>query len=335
MSGSDLKENRNIDYPSITENDWYILAIVFSVFTIVAAAFALWWIFNGIYPDKIAERATIAGMIVTLGGVVTTFCTVAWRGMITTRQADVSIQQIAETRRQIAVTEANNIALSLQKGAEFIGDVDSQSKVSAGIAMLHSVVLSGSRNYAVAAHELIIDYIEQNSSNGHENKIVNYAISAVNSSSEETKILSNRLITFEVRNSINFNVDDLTRWKVFNGSTAVVYRGGVFRHQEMKFGVDTIYFFTDVHFYACNFVSMHGVIYNGCTFLKCSFRNVYEKHLETMKFIDCNFSDAFIYNLSDVPDMRSNGNYYYKDSPPMSMDGNLVDWKRYFIEKCK
>lgn len=321
MSGSDHKENRNNDYPSITEADWYVLAIVSSIFTFVGAGFALWWILHGVYPDKVTERSTIAGMIVTFGGVVTTFCTVAWRGMITTRQADVSIQQIAETRRQIAVTVDNNLALTLQKGAEFIAEEDNEAKTSAGIAMLYAVINSRSDLYTSVAYSLLATFIKKNGTRNHNSSLVRQCINSLNNLHDRFDLISNERFFFssEVNGAGDYQYANV-EWVLMQGPKSVHYEGGNIRLQEISNKHDRVLVFEEVRFYGCKVQDINSMGFDRCEFRDCSFTNVRTDFLSLHKFIRCNFSDTEISGRLIVGKLSENGNYYYEGNPPIGVD---------------
>lgn len=317
MSGSDINENRNNEYPRISEDDWYVLAIVFSILTFVAAGFALWWIFHGINPDGISERATIAGMIVTFGGVVTTFCTVAWRGMITTRQADVSIQQIAETRRQIAVTEENNLATNLQKGAELIAEEGNEPKASAGIAMLHAVINSRSELFASVAQSLLLTYVNKNGASNHRSQLVKQCINSLNILDERFKVNANEQFSFSALDDSSNHLYDGVEWVLLQGAKVVEYEGGNIRLQEIKVKEGKNAFFESVRFTNCIIQDTDTMYFNNCRFRRCKFISINNNSLEDNNFINCNFSGTKIYGNSMLVSLLKGGNYYYSNDQPI------------------
>lgn len=318
MSGSNHKENSNNEYPSIAEADWYVLAIVSSIFTFVGAGFALWWIFHGVYPDKVAERATIAGMVVTFGGVATTFCTVVWRGKITTRQADVALEQNAATQKQISLTENNNLVTLLQKGAEFIDDKENRTKRAAGVASLNFVLFSNNNSFAETASSLLIDFVEVHGREFHHDKVIKDVIGNINKYNVDNNLIVYRRIWFSTKQNFN-NRNAMFLWVVMKNVFHVSYHGGFFYRDDFSnYNNACKIEFEDVLFRQSTIVVGGGFYYKNCKFDNCEFVNLNTQFLNDHIFVNGDFSSTKIVVNSDFPDLRGGNNFYANEKPILS-----------------
>lgn len=86
-------EDNVADSPIAEENRWFSYAVICGMFTIATAAMAAVWVFSENDPDI---RSKMSSTLVPFGTLMigaVTFCTVAWRGLVGSRQAD---QQLSE-----------------------------------------------------------------------------------------------------------------------------------------------------------------------------------------------------------------------------------------------
>lgn len=336
MSNSKDEKSWSIDYPNISEGEWYALAIAGAVITFVLAIICLLWVIAGLGNAEFSQRLSIAGMITTFCGVATTFCTVAWRGMITTRQVDVANQQISATRRQISVTEDNNLAVTLQKGAELIEDPASAAKVSAGLASLHSVMLSGNREFSLAAQSLLLEFVIRHGWQNHTDRNVIGAIDRISNYYKKNLVEIIRSIKFS--SPFNFIKDGDTSpglWRLINGVYSVHYSGGYFYKDKVVADENCELIFSLVRFENCTFTSLNKIEFDRCFFHGCLFLEVDTLFLANNVFKECNFSSSVIKNDAQIPNMKANNNYYNLDTPPNTMMGDTdeIDWKEYFIAR--
>jgi uncharacterized protein YjbI with pentapeptide repeats len=313
------------EYPTINEKEWYALSIASAIATVVVSFFVLYWVLYGGYPEIRTERISIAGAIVTFWVAVTTFCSVAWRGLISTRQ-------IEETRRQIAIAEENNVAETLQKGAELISET-SMAKAAAGIASLHSVMLANNVRLATAAQSLLLDYVVQHGKIGHGQQNITRAAQALTSAHLSKKLMLNQSAYFEKDDVVGDNDDNYTTdWIVIYGISSVSYHGGNVNSQEIFQGNEVN--FTGVVFNNCTFKNLSGVIFRRCKFYGCKIEKVHTSLLESNHFWQCDFSGATIVFDAPMPDMREGKNYIYSYDRPKA-DGNTgkpIEWDVVFEE---
>ncbi len=153
------------DYPAVSEGEWFAFAVTSAVITLVMAIGLLIWVLFDSDQSELPNRMSIAAGIVTFCGAITTFCTVAWRGLITSRQANTAIDQMAESikqgqrvERQLQATDANNLTKMFSEAASLLAD-PSQAKKRAGIALLRHVGLSPAGDFAREALDLLVDYL--------------------------------------------------------------------------------------------------------------------------------------------------------------------------------
>ncbi|KAB2724156.1 hypothetical protein [Brucella anthropi] len=313
------------EYPTISEKDWYALSIASAIVTVVVSCFVLYWVLYGGYPEIRTERISIAGAIVTFWVAVTTFCSVAWRGLISTKQ-------IEETRRQIAVTEENNVAETLQKGAELISE-SSGAKVAAGIASLHSVMLANNVRLATAAQSLLLDYVVQNGKTGHGTQNITRAAQSLTSAYLTKKIVLDESAYFELdADYADVNDNYTTDWVVIYGISSVVYYGGNVNRQEIIPSNEVS--FTGVMFNNCSFKNLSNVIFKQCKFYECKIDKVHTSLLQSNRFWNCDFSGATIVFDAEMPDMRERNNFVYSYDRPKAdgNTGNPIEWKNVFHE---
>lgn len=114
ISKEQLGQKDTSDWPSITENQWYALAITSAIFTAIAIFAAFLWIFvDGFDGDPDLKKAqALAPFGVALFAVVT-FCTASWRGSINSRQANQA--------------ESEGRAKLLQEGAKLLSEHEKAS----------------------------------------------------------------------------------------------------------------------------------------------------------------------------------------------------------------
>jgi len=204
------------DWPVLTENHWYSLAITSAVFTAIAVVAAFISIFgdgfDGEADVKMAQGLAPFG--VALFAVVT-FCTVAWRGSISTRQANQS--------------ESEGRAKLLQEGAKLLGETEKASHVSAGIATLGVLVAGPDKEYAFQAMNLLADFVEDHMGLDHTNRH-RPQISGVMRTGEQNGVNTRREISFDCTD-YNPGPDDdyeTTYWHYIPGFERIRYKGGAF-----------------------------------------------------------------------------------------------------------
>ncbi|WP_273794220.1 hypothetical protein [Brucella intermedia] len=313
------------EYPTINEKEWFALSIASAIITVVIACFVLGWVLCGDYPENRPERISIAGAIVTFLVAATTFCSVAWRGLISARQ-------IEETRRQIAVTEENNVAETLHKGAELISE-PSRARAAAGIASLHSVMLANNVRLATAAQSLLLDYVVQNGSTTHSQPNVRRAAKALTYAYLAKGLVLNENAHFEIDyKSVATRDDYATDWIVIYGVSSVTYDHGDVNSQEIFASKEVT--FNRVTFNSCTFKDLSNVNIIKCKFYQCKIERVHTSLLRDNHFSQCDFSGSKIVFDEPMPNMQEGRNFIYEYDKPIA-DGNTgkpIAWKSVFLE---
>ncbi len=316
------------DWPTISENNWYVLAITSAIFTAVAIVSAFVWIFgDGFDGDADVKRAqALAPFGVALFAVVT-FCTASWRGSINARQANQS--------------ESEGRAKLLQEGAKLLAEVDKPAHVSAGIATLGVLVAGRDKSYAFQSMNLLADFVEDHMRVHHENRH-RAEISGVMRTGEQNGLNTGRNIVFDCTNNdpdADQHYDEETQWHYIPGFKRIRYRRGVFSYdphyildelRDVMFSYVEIRLWKPVNvddrFFRCNF-EFCGI--NSVSSID-SLRN--HENFE-FSFSRCDFSGCKIH-VSELleKNLKKNKNYYVKGNPPILIDGSVdVEWSEILV----
>lgn len=307
------------EWPVITENHWYALAIVSAILTIIAICSAFGWIFlDGFDPEldlKIAQ--TLAPFGVALFALVT-FCTVAWRGSVSVRQANQA--------------ESEGRAKLLQEGAKLLGETANHSHVSAGIATLEILVSGPDERLAVQAMNLIADLIQREMAELPSHPLQEEAFAALSSGADLARE-ANRNIKFK-----EGRVASGHEWKTITGVKGASFTGGAI--SDGVFGD-----FTDSQKFTYNKVKIWlsdpidvAFRFNECEFNYCRINSVDERYSprgSKNKFVQCDFSGCHFrvdddYDLSII---KEGQNYFRRGSPPTLNNESPIDWTQYLEER--
>lgn len=307
--------------------NWKAAAIAIAVITPCACSFFLHWIFAAPNDAAMLQRVQMVGAVAAFAVALITFCTVVWRGVISTQQAKLQRLQIDKLSTQIAATEVSNLATLLQKGAELIAEVDKPARVAAGIASLRAVGEGTDEQFGVQAMEIIADYIQQRGTNVFSDQIGMSATMALALIHEKTNRIANRIIEFEFDPEYHDPEEDV-RLQLVTGVVKVRYYGGYFDGIELteKISGRTQFKFDNVRF-------LEGYVDFRCgEMVKCNFNGISVIRFDSRwahysEFVDCNFSDCQVNSPHTFPDLRGGKNWFYKTHPPVS---NMVDmnWGR-------
>lgn len=304
-----------------TAQTWQALAIAAAIITPVACLFFLPWILEAGNDEAMLRRVQIAGSVAALGATLVTFCTVVWRGLISTQQARLQRLQIDKLTDQIAATERNNLASLLQKGAELIAEHEKPAKVAAGIASLRAVGEGVEDKFAIQAMDILADYLV-----GREEAIFNngtLAIAVINALEliwRQTGRLSNRVL--------NLTYDgQAEHFHLVIGVKEVAYRESDFYGIELtaeakgktfvRFEKCTV-FESEIDLGLARFV---GVAFRDC--VVTGFNAL--KRRQQVHFHDCDFSKCEVENAEHFPDLRQYGCYYLDEWPPLGAPPGF-DW---------
>lgn len=336
MAGTDgNKDDRSVgDWPVISENHWYSLAIVSALLTAVAIIAAFAWIFSDGFDGEADQRLaqTLAPFGVALFAVVT-FCTAGWRGSINTRQANQS--------------ENEGRAKLLQEGAKLLADSEKPAHVSAGITTLGVLVSGSDREYAFQAMNLLADFVEDHMSKDHSNRH-RPQISGVMRMGDHNGINTGREITFDktveaALDDVYYDDDEPTFWHYIPGFKSINFRGGIFgedvhynlndlprvmfRNTEIRdwSGLDVDFRFYRCSFKRCDIASVFSMVSMMAT---ADFEWAFER---------CDFSGCKLHDVGFLrAKLKTNENYFVAGNPPILIGRDIpVDWEALLERKEK
>lgn len=315
----------NFDKFLRNENMWFKAAVGTAVLVfatvIIGTLVSLAASANAEHRGQLIDVVYKLGLI---GAGLITFCTIAWRGLIATQQAEMQRLQIDKLAQQIAATEENNLATLLQKGAELI-DEQKPGHVSAGLATLHAIVTATNPKFAVEAMNLVADYIQNNHSSSHDGVHFESATAVLAAGAAIGRRSDRRLVfTAELKDG-----NEHQFWRPVEGVQNVYYYDGLagphFRdmrtNENWEFVRVTWKYFggeIDKRFDRCKF--------EGCNIYKI---NVYSWNRNS--FFNCNFSGAKIGGNTTLNDLRGSGNFFESPFPPMRK--LETDWSLVLIQR--
>lgn len=317
---------------------------MFFVGTLVALSFAIvvvvwlgWPLLDTAYLEDESHRLEVVSRVsVFLAAIVTVF-TILWRGTIASRQADTQTEairrqtdQIELARRQVTATEENNLAVMLQKGAEFlIGN--KPVTIAVGIATLRAIATVPNGKYAEAAMDFLSDFLQQHGRHSHEDNLVVAAIDALRAGAAHGR-RSARDMVFET----DYRPVEAHFWRPVTGVRSCRYRGG-----HIVLGRDAMFFLTPADFESVGiYGSGHHVDFRVLTIENCQIDGVcvvavHEIVLSANRWENCCFSGAtLLRSRRNLPDLREGGNWYASTNPPVLEDHDghrrQIDWTKYF-----
>ncbi|WP_320202357.1 hypothetical protein [Agrobacterium rosae] len=306
------------DWPVITENHWYALAITSAIFTTLAILAAFLWIFfDGFDGETDLKKAqAVAPFGVALFALVT-FCTVAWRGSVNVRQANQA--------------EREGRAKLLQEGAKLLGEAANPSHVSAGIATLEILITGPDEKLAIQAMNLVADFVQREMQGSHHHPFREEAFASLSSGASLGR-RANRSLTFDCSKSelggVWFNIDGV-KWVSFKGGSIM---GGVLGGFEDREN----YRYSD-----CDILMMD--INLDSRFTKSKIKHCNIKSIDFMFYMKqyaptvegCDFSGAVFDKFNnDYFEMFSGSqNYYSRSMPPTCKLDVAPDWSSFLDVK--
>lgn len=329
MAGTEKKpsDGQVGDWPVLTENHWYSLAITSAIFTALAILTAFIRIFGDGFDGEadLKFAQTLAPFGVALFAVVT-FCTAGWRGSINTRQANQS--------------ESEGRAKLLQEGAKLLAETEKPSHVSAGIATLGVLVAGSDKDYAFQAMNLLADFVEDHMRIDHTNRH-RPQISGVMRTGEQNGVNTGRDITFDCTHNPNEDWDDdPTYWHYVPGFVEVRYRSGIFAH-DVHYELENLrnVVFHDVQIRGWYPINVDERFYR-CSFSNCDIASVSSLlslsgyHNFAYAFERCDFSGCQIH-VDDLinKDLKKQRNYYVAGNPPVLVGRRsaAIDWTKVLL----
>jgi hypothetical protein len=236
-------------------------------------------------------------------------------------QADTGNRQLEELRRQIALTENNNLASMMQKASELISDL-SEAKMRAGIATLQSLA-EGRSTIAFASRNLLISFIQEKIADAPFG-VIREAITAQNSVYERTGEVSPRWVTLDY---LNGGGD----FPILRGVEVVVIKNGMFELFDLEPAEGCRIVFDTCVLEICN------IIGSRTSFKNCKIKQCFIDHFEIGKIKDnrfeyCDFSETnLVGKISNMPSLVEGKNYFVKGKPPQNA-GSSVHWGSFLLE---
>ncbi|MGR8925048.1 hypothetical protein ACU8MB_15030 [Rhizobium leguminosarum] len=321
--------------PQIKAETWFALAIAGFFITLTVFSGVAIWVFTG-EPSLVLQRAQA---FTPFGGALiatVTFCTIAWRGVLNTKQLEYQAEQIrhqaeqlGQTRRQNDAKDDENLAKLLMDGTKLLGE-ERESHVLAGVAALQAVVTSPRGAFSSQAMDILADLVEATYSDLAKAKIFDAAREAVNLGAAAGRMSTRTLrLTF---------ADGNKRWVyAINGVARVTYQSAEIDDMEYVRFVDL----NRVRFEGCEFT---GVTVDGnhrnfvdCILSSCEIRTMTSGFLIKNAFDNCDFSGARFtgprpVRKKDRPhpwqNLRDRGNWFRQENPIIG-DARIV-WEDFF-----
>ncbi|AKI01444.1 hypothetical protein IMCC20628_02748 [Hoeflea sp. IMCC20628] len=316
------------DWPAISENHWYTLAITSAIFTALAVLCSFLWIFaDGFDPEKDVKSAQVLAPFGVALFALVTFCTAGWRGSINTRQANQS--------------ENEGRAKLLQEGAKLLADVEKPAHVSAGIATLGVLISGPDKGYAFQGMSLLADFVEDRMSENHSNRHRSQ-ISGAMRSGEQNGVNTGREISFDCTNydpDNHYDDDYVTYWNFIPGFASIQYKSGIFDY-DIHYEIDNLdnVNFNNVEIRGWRPVNVDDRFYR-CSFSNCDIGSVssliaLRNHKEfEFSFENCDFSGCIIHvrELVEIG-LKKQHNYYLRGRPPILLGfDEPIDWSKILL----
>lgn len=306
------ERNGSPNGPAITAEDWYGYAVGAAILLLVGVIYAAVSVIMAEPADRLEIVQTLAPFGVA-GVALVTFCTVAWRGLISTAQVEAQREQIARISEQIAATEENNLAQLLQKGAELLAS-EAKAHMAAGIATLQAVITSKNDKFVQEAMELLADYVEERFNDDHSPALCRGAIAAIERGADRG-IIANRSLSFAAAS------DPDGIWQPFEGVSRATYYYGIITDKN-KYPEIAITSYTEICFTRC--VNMKiDYLFKNCIFERCNISEIGFIGVNDIEFRDCDFSGCET-QYKSFDEVTLTGCYYRAGNPPI-LPPNLMN----------
>lgn len=321
------------NWPTFTEQQWYTLAIVAVIFTAIIAFFAAAWVFTA---PTIIEQGQRVAVIAPFGAIpfaVITFCTVAWRGMVTSRQADQQRLQADQQRRQNDATDDANYAKLLQEGAKLLAD-DKTTNQMAGVASLSILLNEPKARYRLEAIDVLAETVKSMFkdalSYGQVREIRSRSLftSIYSQLSKQAKNEIFSAVSMNLREKENLEDNMKVEWTPVAGFASLTVEGGRTSRTEDFISVNKRVFFSTTKI-SRDEIRIQKASYWACNFDKCKILSLDDFNVSFFDndFVDCEFSNCIL--DSDVtPELFRRKNFirpwYDVERPPISRLYN--DW---------
>lgn len=304
-------KSKSPEDPVFTERHWYALSVSLVIIGVVLVGFAASWVLTAADVVEMKQRVDVIAPFAASYLALITFATVAWRGMVTSRQAD-------QQKRQNDANDEANYAKLLQEAAKLIAEKDKQPQVFAGISSLEILISEPQMRFGTEAMELLADLIMSTYGGARLNR-VNRAVLRALQLGEDKGLLS-RSDGYFKRSAAREG--DRGAWAYIPGIKKLTFTGGTLSKEIYGRSHDRIKTLNQVTIEGGTYDE--GIEHKDCTFVKTKVITIDDYDLQAHTFHRCDFSGAVIrpllYSLDDF-DMRPGFNYYKDGNPPEDEDG--------------
>lgn len=339
MAAPNSEDRPASNWPTITEQQWYTLAIVAVIFTAILAFFVGTWVFTASTIVEQGQRVAVVAPFGAIPFAVITFCTVAWRGMVTSRQADQQRFQADQQRRQNDATDDANYAKLLQEGAKLLADEKSQNQL-AGIASLSILLNEPKARYRAEAINILAETVRAI----FKEAVSDERLMAIKSGS--LLPTANALLEEQALQGFYSNLDirvvgeskpkRTTRIEPVSGfKSCIVTRGRITRKEVLRRfnNIETMFRFVSFHHLE---IKADEKSYLACEFFRCAFKEANADLISygKCKFIRCDFSGCvFSDDMTEATliSMNVEGCWYDADYPPRHK--SFSDWEKIMERK--
>ena len=344
MSDPRADIDRRPDGPDVKAETWFALAIASMIISAVIAAFVAAWVFGATEAAGMVQRAQSFTPFGAALLAIVTFFTVAWRGVLNTRQLEHQAAQLElqnsqlahqatqidlqtrqfelqtkqlelQTRQVEQQTRANdssdqaNLARLLQEGAKLLGEKEKEPQLLGGIVTLETLVI-GQNSFSLSAMNLLLDFV-QRSYNIDSHKSAVLAARLVLARGAKTGVRASFISEFKTE-------DDDHVWLGVKGAARIEYSGGTVDSQTYS-DTDGRGWFSNARVIQCKIVDDKPGFFR-CKFRQCDFSGIKMNRLIGGSFTDCLFSGAEFSEGFDFSNMVV-GNKYQKGQPPVGGGG--------------
>lgn len=308
-------DEKNNDRPSLSEHDWFALAVASVVIGLVLFSFVAAWVLMTDDLSVAKQRIDIVVPFATVYLAVVTFSTIAWRGLVSARQAD----------QQKAQNDANddaNYAKLLQEGAKLLGDHSKPHDQLAGLASLEVVINEPKRRFSPQALDVAANFYSSIHNDISEEVARNYSSNAVIAFARS---VIERASALGMTNSIRAKFSSPNkqfRWVGVNGFLHQSYVGGIITRSALAIIEKDRFSIQNAGIHSIEFPRDKGS-FDTCLFKFCQVRTIDEfmVTLDKHRFERCDFSGCEFQSDPDVIDgelkLKQHSNWYDVDNPPI------------------
>ncbi len=313
---------RVIEWPVFTEKHWYAASLSLVIVGLVLAVFASAWVFSAASLQEAKLKTELVTPFATIFLATVTFCTVAWRGMVNSRQAD-------QQQRQNDAKDEENTARLLLDGTKLLGEAE-ESHVLAGIAALQSVVASPGGKFAAHAMDILADLAEATYADTSRGKVFEACRNALKVGAINGRRAS-RTLDIDVSNGERQlpYIDGLAGMRVTGASVSRLTYKRFMALRRVQFIDSTI---THAR------VGEEGKRHKGCTFNRCRVVWFSRFTVASNSYVNCDFSGAEFWSTRQTPNylaplkgLANKGNYYSELNPVK--DSIEFDWDMYLLRE--